>query len=146
MLGALAAVVIMLLSGGEPQSPEEHVRAILAKMTQAAGDKNPGDLLTHVSERFEGQGGLDRDRLRGILFVELRRGAWTRVVLYDTEIVLQSPSVVDVRTRAFLARGDGPLPTNAEGWDLEMIFEEEHDGQWRVVSGSYRSVRRGASR
>ncbi len=141
--GALVAVLVILLSVGEPQTPEELVRSIVSDMAQAATDKNPAGLLEHVSEDFSGQGGLDRDRLRGLLFVELRRGAWTRVVLYDTDVVQQSQGVIDVRTRAFLARGDGPLPSNADGWELDMTFEEESDGTWRVVRGGYRSVRRG---
>lgn len=141
--GAILAVAVMLLPGKEPSTPEEQVRATLDDMVRAAGDKDPGGILSHVSDRFQGEGGLDRERLRGLIFMELRRGAWTRVVLYDTEVILQSPSVADVRTQAFLARGDGPLPSNADGWELDMTFEEEADGEWKVVSGGYRSSRRG---
>ncbi|MFW5878594.1 MAG: hypothetical protein ACOCVR_02145, partial [Myxococcota bacterium] len=130
-------------SGGDAQTPEERVLAAVRQMAQDAGDKDLGGIMSRVSESFAGEGGMDRERLRGILFMELRRGGWTKVLLYDTQVVMQSETLADVSTRAVLARGDGPLPTDADGWNLDLTLEEESDGEWRVVSGSYRSARRG---
>lgn len=143
-LGAVLAFAVVLFTGGDPSTPEEMIRAAMSDMASAAGDKNLQGILAHISEDFrEDGGGMDYDRLRGLLFVQLRRGTWTRVILYDTQVSMQSETLADVRTRAFLARGDGPLPSNADGWEIDLIFEKENDGRWRVISGGYKSVRRG---
>jgi hypothetical protein len=141
LAGGLLALLVLLLSGGDPDDPETRIRAALTEMARSAGEKNPAGILGHVSEGFEGDGGLDRDRLRGLLFVELRRAGWTRVVLSDVDVVFQSETVADVTLRAYLARGDGPIPANADGWDLALTFREE-GGDWKVVGGRYRSIRR----
>lgn len=140
-VGALLALIVFLLGGSEPDDPEHRIRVALAEMARAAGEKNPGGILAHVSEDFSAQVGLDRDGLRGLLFVELRRAGWTRVVLSDANVVFQSEDVADVNVRAWLARGDGPIPTDADGWELDLTFREE-GGEWKVVRGAWRSTRR----
>ncbi len=140
LAGAAIAALVVVLSGGEPETPEEIIRAALTDMAKAAGEGRPGGILEHVSDDFRLQGGIDKDRLRGMLLVQLRRRDWTRVVLYDTEVVLQSPELADAMTRAVLARGDGPIPSRADRWEIDLTFQKE-DGSWLVREASYRSRR-----
>lgn len=138
--GLAAAALVWLLTGGEPASPEARVRAALDSAVEAAEAQDLGGVLDVVSDRFHGRG-YDKDRLKGMLFVQLRRGSWRKVVLTGTEVTLASPTVADVRTSAVLARGEGLAPTNADRWDFGLTFEREDDGAWRIVRAEWKRAR-----
>jgi ketosteroid isomerase-like protein len=139
----LAAGGGLLLAGGlalwlpePPRSPEEAIDATLDAMVAAAREGDLAGILEHVSERFHGHG-MDRNQLKGMLFVELRRGRWTGVLLGDRKITLQGADAADVSARLLLAQGQSALPDRADAYRVTLEMALEDDGAWRVTTARW---------
>ncbi len=146
-----AAIAALVWWRSRPEDPEAQIRALLEEVVAAAERRDLGGILTHVSEGFRGQG-MNRDQLKGLLFVELRRGAWRKVVLYQTEIALapdQRRAQVD--TLALLAAGEQVksltdlVPTSGDQYRFRLELAREEDGVWRTTAASYEPARAGRS-
>jgi hypothetical protein len=148
----LAALVIVVgiiayaLSGGSEDDPEAQIREAIEEAVEAAQERDLGALMDRVSERFASRG-MDRDALKGLLFVQLRRGDWRRVFLVNTEIDIDpSDTTARVRTAAVLATGDQTLDledlmaTDAGAYEFDLSFALEEDEVWRVTAASYRAA------
>lgn len=135
-LGALIAAVIAVSGNDAPEDPESQVRAVLDEMIGHIQDKDLGAFMDRIDEGFKGQG-IDRDGLKGIIFMQLRRGSWTQVLLTDTQVTVQSPSLVDVSTKAVLAQGQGGVNLDGEVIDVQLTMSRNDDDDWRVIRASY---------
>lgn len=135
--GAGVALVVLLATGSdEVLTPEQQVRRSLEQIVEAADAQDIGALMDRVSERYRG-GGRDKAELRGLLFMQFRRASWSRVVLTDTEVTMQSPYLADVSTGALLARGESIVPSDAQIYRFELTFEREEDEEWRLTRADY---------
>ncbi len=140
----LAAVLVALLLRGREEDAVTQVRRTLRHAVDAVENQDLGALMDKVSERFRGRGGMNRDGVKGVLFVQLRRGDWRRVFLVDTTIEVDDDQRgARVRTGAVLASGDDlrsvvdVAPTNAATYEFDLRLELEDDDEWRVVSATY---------
>ncbi len=146
LLALAVAVIAFVLLRDEPKSPEAQVRASLALAVEAAEKQDLGGLMELVSLRFK-SGDLDRNAIKGILFVELRRGSWRRVYLVDTEVeVAAGERQAQVRTGALLTAGGAMeslaevVPKDAGAYRFAIGMAKEDDDTWRVVSTTYEQV------
>lgn len=146
IIGGVAILVIALvfIFKSPEQDAEAQVRQTLREAVAAVEKRDLGALMDRVSHRFKGQGGMDRNGVKGILFVYVRRGDWRRVFLVDTTIEIDdNQRGARVRTGAVLASGDNlnsvtdVAPTNAATYDFDIRLECEDDDEWRVVSAKY---------
>ncbi len=145
LAGGIAAVILWFALGEAPQTPEAQVRTALEEIVDGAQAKDLAAILDRISDRFVGQGRYHRDDLKGLLFAQLRRGRWNRILLTDTEVTVHGEDSADVRTFALLARGEGIVPSEADGYSFDLSFAREDDGAWRVVRAEWRPGRRAAA-
>jgi len=148
-VAAAAGAGVWLLAPERPRTPEERIRAALDRAAQAAERRRVGEVMELVSQRFAGSGGEgwrgDRDEVRRLLSLELLRGQWVSVVIGSAEIAVDGPRArahVDVVLSRAADRGKGLaalLPGEASAHRFRLDLEEE-GGEWRVVSGAWRSI------
>jgi len=140
ILVALSSAIGLMLYFGThkdpPKTPEEAVQASLDEMVSAAKEGDLSGILEGVSESFNGQG-MDRDGLKGMLFLQLRRGSWQSVMLRNPEVELRGPKSAQLRATVLMAQGSSFLPENADSITIELSLALEGDGRWRVVGGRW---------
>jgi hypothetical protein len=145
------ALLAAALAGGvfwlarEPDDPETRIRAVIAAVIAAAEQRDLGGIMKHVSRDFRSPE-LDRNELKGLLFVELRRGDWRRVVLVKTVVQLADTEHARVVLVALLASGDDVLAledllrTDADTYRFDVTMALEED-EWRVTTAAYEPAR-----
>ena len=145
--GIILVLALVVLSRRGNDDPEARIRAAINDGIEAAEAQDLSGVMEVVSERFKSRT-MDRDQLKGMLFIQLRRGAWRRVFLTDAEITLGDEvpvTTAKVKLEALLASGkevktiEDVVPTNAAKYQFDLIFENEDD-TWRVVSAEYKRV------
>lgn len=136
----IVAVVVMR---PDPADPEDQVRQTLAEAVDAAERRHVGDLMELVSESFKAEG-MTRDTIKGVLFIQFRRGDWSRVFLVDTHIEIRGDArEARVRTGAILATGEkvdtleDVVPTAAGSYRFDIMMAKEEDGVWRVTTAKW---------
>lgn len=141
----LVVIVAWIALRGEDDDPEAQIRATLQRAVEAVERKDLGGVMEVVSERFE-SGELTRDRVKGILFMQLQRNDWGRVFLTDTAVELIQDDHAEVKTAAVLAGGErvealrDVAPARASVYRFELELRKEED-EWRVTSAQYRRAR-----
>jgi hypothetical protein len=149
VLGGMAIAVVALAVDlhDSDETVEDQIRRTLDGAVRAVEERALGDLMDRVSERFRGPGGMDRDGIKGVLFIHLRQSDWRRVFLLDTNIEPdEDHRGARVRTTAVLAGGDNAetvtdvAPTDAATYVFDLRLELE-DRDWRVVEATYERAR-----
>ena len=147
---ALAGTAWLLLSAPRPVTPEERIRGLLEGAARAAEQRKVGAVVEVLAERFTGGGEGEgeratRDDVRRLLALELLRGRWVSVSISSAEIAVDGHraradvdavlSRAEDRTRGLAALLPGEVSVHR--FRLEL---EEEAGEWRVVSGRWRSI------
>ncbi len=147
---AAAGTAWLLLSAPRPVTPEERIRVLLATAAKAAEEREVGAVVEVLSDRFTGGGDGEgeratRDDVRRLLALELLRGRWVSVSISSAEISVEGNraranvdavlSRAEDRTKGLAALLPGEV--SAHRFRLEL---EEEAGEWRVVSGRWRSI------
>jgi hypothetical protein len=146
---AIAVVALgaffLLTRRGEP-SPEERIRMVVNHAIDAAEAKDLEGVMDALSQGFT-SGTASRDEIKGVLFVQLRRGAWRKVFLTSADIdVAPTATTAHVALEALLASGKSiesvadVLPSNAARYRFDLDFALEDDNAWRVVRGTYEQI------
>lgn len=147
--GLAFAVVIAIVLGRDSEVDHEAlIRAVINRAIAATEAHDLPGILEHVSDRFSSRE-MDKKGLKGLLFVQLRRGAWRKVFLTDADIDLpedEDPKTARVRLAAVLATGreiedlEDVIPTNAAKYRFDLAFEREADDEWRVTAATYEQI------
>ncbi|MFZ5471039.1 MAG: hypothetical protein ACOZIN_16555 [Myxococcota bacterium] len=139
---AVAGAVLALWPRREP-TPRELLERKVVQMTRAAEEKDLGEVMEHVSERFKSAEGLDKQGLRGILAGQLLRGGWVRVFVTDLAIAVTSDRHAALDATFIFARSDAKTlqelakESVLSRYRVQSKVEKETDGQWRFVSARY---------
>lgn len=149
-ISALAAIVLVkLLLPARPRGPEERIRAMFDAVAKAAQEREVDEVVEVLSERFTARNAewhASRDEIRRLIGLELLRGQWVRVGISSAEIVVdgkRAKASVDALLSRSEDRGKGLgalLPGEASVHRFGLDLEEEQDGEWRVVSGTWRQI------
>jgi hypothetical protein len=123
---------------------EERIRALFDDAARAAEEKRIGDAVQGVSERFEGEGGLDKAGVRRLVAAHVLRGTWVSVTVSGAKVSVQGDAaraVVDViMSRSSKGRALADLlPEQATVHRFQLGLQREESG-WRVVTASWRSI------
>jgi hypothetical protein len=144
---ALVAVagVLALWPQPEPGVKEAITREIVS-MTHAAQEKDVGDIMERVSERFQTDRGWKKQQLHGVLAGQVLRGQWVRVFTTNLEVTEVSPTQGDFSVKIIFGRSQGERveelsrETILSAYLIEGAFEKEQDGQWRVVRARHQPL------
>lgn len=147
VLALLAAGAVLALWPREEPGPKEAVTREIVSMTRAAQDKRVGDIMEHVSERFRGAQGWDKQTVHGVLAGQVLRGQWVRVFTTHLELNEVTPTRVDFEVKVIFGRSPGEKvedlsrETVMSAYQLSGTFEKEQDGQWRVTTARHQPLR-----
>lgn len=135
---AIAAllVVLVVLAGCSKPADEARLRDTIAAMQAAAEARQPGEVVSSVSEDFSGSHDLDRERLRRLLQVQMLRSRSVGVTLGPLDVEIDGEHAT-VRFVALTTGGTGSwLPDRARGYRVVSRWRVE-DGQWRVFEANW---------
>jgi hypothetical protein len=142
----VAGAVLYFWPRPEPGVQEAITRQVVA-MTRAAEEKDVGEVMESVSERFKSDGsGWSKKEVRGVLTAQVLRGQWVRVFMTNLEVHEVSPMQGDFQARFIFGRSqaekvqDLAATSILNAYLIEGTFEKEDDGEWRVVRAKYRPL------
>jgi hypothetical protein len=146
MLRRVVLVVALLAGCRSRATPEQQVRAVIARAADAAEDKDLKTLAGLVSDRFAGPEGMDRAAVVQLLQLQFVRYPAIHVLVRVPSVGFAEPGTAQVTLLAAMA--SLPLKTpgdltraGADIYRFDLILAEESKGQWRVQSATWSPVR-----
>jgi hypothetical protein len=136
------AALALLACSGEPDSPDTAVRATLAAIEAAAGERDVGAVEVHVSEAYADAQGHDKRAVVGVAALHLMRNqtvyTFSRIHTIDTS----EPGSAQVQ--ALVALAGRPIPdaaalatVRADLYRFDLRLREEEPRTWRVIAASW---------
>ncbi len=122
---------------------EERIRALLDGTARAVEARRPGDVLSAVSESFEGEG-MGRRELAQLVNYEVLRGSWNAVLPVATRVEVDGDRATALVDAALVRGGAGAglagrLPEAGDTWRIEATLVREPDG-WKVTRARWRRI------
>ncbi len=141
---ALLALAAALACGGDPLSPEEQVRAVVAQFEEAAARRDIGMALDLVSESYRDSSGRDRQAVKGLVAGYFLRNEAIYVISRIRSLELD-PSGTSATLVAVSALTGAPVadPGELAGlaadlYRFEIDVALEDDDTWRVTRADWR--------
>lgn len=139
-------VIALLLASAcasEPESPEDAVRATLAAIESAAGERDAGGIGEHVSEAYADVRGNDKKAVLALATLHLMRNQAVYTLSRVASLELVAPDRAEARVHAALAGQPIPDPAalltlRADLYRFDVVLREEEPGVWRVSSATWR--------
>lgn len=128
-------LVTLLLGACTGTAPEQRLRETMAGMQAAIEQRDAAGLAEHLAEDFVGPEGMDRDGVRRMAMVMMRRHRSVGVTLGPPDIELQDGRAT-VRFSAVLTGGSGVLPESARLQQVTTGWRDE-GGTWRLTSAEW---------
>ena len=139
------AAILLLLSGcGEPDSPENRIRQLIADGESAVEARSLADVRTLISEKYLDDKKRSRRDLSRLLAGYFLRHKSIHLLVQINEILVEEPD----RARAviYVAMAGRPLDDVSQlplvhadlyRFELEFLVVE---GEWRVTGGAWRKA------
>jgi hypothetical protein len=147
-LALLVGGVVLALWPREELPVQEAITRKIVEMTRAAEQKDVGELMEDVSERFKSGEGWGKEQMRGVLVAQVLRGQWVRLFNIGLEVKEVSPTRGDFEVKLIFGRSQADWleelarESVINAWLVEGSFEKEQDGEWRLVSARHRPLSR----
>ena len=145
-LALLAAGAVLALWPQEKPGVQEAITRRVVQMTAAAERKDMAELMEGVSERFRASQGWNKQQLKGVLLGQVLQGNWVRVFVRDLQVTEVDPRRGDVQVKIIFGRSQAEELENLakdsvlSAYLIEGTFEQEEDGEWRVVQARHRAL------
>lgn len=147
---ALVGAGLLLASLREPERSDEQVLGeLVGDVAEAAGRRDVGSILEHVSANFRGGSRSieTRDDLRRLLLGVLMRSAWSRVVVLERRFDVRGDEASGTVRFVGVRGGNAPatlaqLGPGMDAYEVTARLSRE-DGTWRVVEATYQPLRPG---
>lgn len=137
LLGPLLALAVALgvyfAWPKEKWSPEDEIRALVARAITRAEKRDASGVAELLSERFRG-GGLGKQEVKQLLLGQLFRAQQLVVLNPLLQVTVSSPTEGRFQG-TFLFGRDGALP-DASRYEIEAELRKGEDG-WQIVSASW---------
>lgn len=133
---AVLAVLLTAGCGGEPESPEAQVRALVARAVAAAESKDVGTLRAMVSDRYSDPHGQDKRAVEALLRLHFLRNESVHLYTRVQSVTLPQPD--RAQASVLVAMAGVPITSEVElpalradlhRFDIDFALE---DGSWRV--------------
>ena len=126
----------LLACGGEPETPEAQVRALLAEVEAAAEAGDVGAFKERVSERYEDPYGHDKRALGAFVALQMMRNRGGReIVLRVRDVTLPEPTRALVVAHVGLLGSGGGLRADTYRVEFDLALEGE---TWRLTWAQWR--------
>ncbi len=134
LLAILLVCALQVACGGTPETPEGQVRAKLAEMEAAAETGDVGAFKALLSERYEDAIGNDKQQMTAfVTFQVLRHQRGREVIVRLRDVQLIDETRAAVTAHIGLAGGGATSALRGSVYALDLDFEHEDDGEWRVT-------------
>jgi hypothetical protein len=144
---AAALAAFSLACGGERDTPEAAVRRTLAAIEEAAGAKDVGAIVEHVSPEYADPQGNDREAVRRIAAFHLLRNQSVHTLVRLREVTIAEPGRAEVDALVAMAGTEIPdadvlATVRADLYRFALALREEEPGVWRVSSATWHPATR----
>jgi hypothetical protein len=136
------AVALLLAGCGKRESPEQQVRALIARAEQAAEARRAGELRGFLSEHYRDEEGRDKRALDAVIRLTVLRHESIHLLTRISGVSItgagHARAVVHVAMAGQPLAGVGEIARlNADLHRFEIVFAQEA-GEWKVVSARWR--------
>ncbi|HSJ98417.1 MAG TPA: hypothetical protein VLC53_15175 [Myxococcota bacterium] len=144
---AAALAAFSLACGGEPDTPEAAVRRTLAAIEEAAGAKDVGAMVEHVSVDYADPQGNDQEAVRRIAAFHLLRNQSVHTLVRLREVTIAEPGRAEADALVAMAGTEIPdadvlATVRADLYRFAVTLREEEPGVWRVTSATWHPATR----
>ena len=137
----LATALLALACGGEPQTPEERVRATLAALEAAAEARDVAAMKEHVSETYRDERGNDRRAVSALVALHFQQNRSVHLLVRTLAIAVDPPaataSVLVAMAGTPIESADALPLVHADFHRFDFELREE-DGTWRIAAAAWR--------
>ncbi len=131
---------------GRKTPPQEIIQRNVLSMARSAEQRDLGEVMEHVSDAFRGPSQMGKDDLRRLLASQILRGTWVKVFVRDLQVDLESDTRARFRGRFVFGRSEGETleelakDSRIQAYEIDGDVVLEDDGEWRFVTGAYRTI------
>ncbi len=137
VLPVLAGFAVVALWPKPRRSPEDEVRAWVAKLVDAAERRDVAELSDSLSDSFKG-GGLSRQETKQMLAGMLLRSGQGVIVLNPSlEVIMESPTSGIFRGTFVFAQGKGGSGGDLGRYEIKARFSKPTD-QWQLDGAQWK--------
>ncbi len=133
-LAALVGVGVYRLWPRAEPTPEDEIRALVARAVAAAERRDPAGVTEEVAEAFRGPSGSSKAEVKQVLLGQFFRAQSIVVLNPRLQVTVASPTRGAFEGTFLLGR-DGLAP-EATSYEIEAELEKTADG-WQVVSARW---------
>jgi hypothetical protein len=137
----LLGIAVLAVACAEPGSPEERIRAMVARAAEAASAKDLGALVELVSPAYSDADGNRRDDVKRLLAFHVLRAGSLHALAATREVAVDDPARAQAVVFAALARVPihdfrdlAALDADVWRFDLSLALER---GEWRVTGARW---------
>ncbi|MEX2205713.1 MAG: hypothetical protein WEF50_05740 [Myxococcota bacterium] len=140
---AIASAALALSAcSGEPESPEAAVRATLAAIEAAAGERDVDGVRSRISDAYADARGNDKAEVVQVAAFHLLRNQAVYTLSRIQSVDTSEPGRARVDLLVAMAGkpiddAEALLTVNADLYRFEVALGEEEPGTWRVTSSSW---------
>jgi hypothetical protein len=143
VLGVILALAHALACGGDAETPEDRIRAVLAALEEGAEARDAGAMKEHVSEAYRDAQGNDKATLGQVVALHLLRNQSVYLLTRVRNVAVPAPK--QGSAEVYVAMAGTPIDApealvglRADLYRFDLELSEEPDGEWRVRSAQWR--------
>jgi hypothetical protein len=133
VIALVVAASVYLLWPRQKLSPEDEIRALVARVVTRAEKRDPAGVVEALADGFRG-GGLGKQEVKQLLVGQFFRAQQIVVLNPLLDVTVKSPTDASFKG-TFLFGRDGAAP-DASRYDIEAELMKGEDG-WQIVSASW---------
>ena len=135
-------LVLLAACGGGPEgSPEDAIRAWVARGEQAAEEKDRGGLLDMISEDYADGRGNNRDEIGDLLRIYFFRQQTIALLTSIDDIVMSGDTAAIVNVTVGMAgTNSGALGLSADAYNFEFELQRD-DEEWLLIGARWGNLR-----
>jgi hypothetical protein len=149
LIGAILAVgvgvAVLLLWPRKQEDESDKIKAMVVEMARAAEEKDMGEVMAHISEKFRGPEGVNKQQMKGFLAAQVLQGTWMRVFALELEATVTTPTTASFKGKFVFGRAaaakleDLARESEVGRYLIEAELEKE-DGDWKFVSARHTRI------
>jgi hypothetical protein len=139
----LFGLIAVLACGGDPRSPEEQIRDVIASLERSLEEGDVSAFKNFVAEHYEDHLGHDKRSLAAYVTFHVMRNANRHVITRVRSIDIREPDLAAVVIVAGITGTDVSAPEHLVGlhadvYKIDLDLEDAGDGDWRLVWAQWR--------
>lgn len=136
LVAVIAAGAVLLLWPKEQHTPEDEVRALIAKCIAGVERNDIGPLVEAMATNFKGPSGLGRDEVRGVLLGQVMRQQGPITILNPTlDVKETAPGLITFTGQFVMTRPQDGVSRHEISGTVQKL-----DADWQFVEVGWRRL------